>query len=87
VLVTGYGSASDEDEHGPPPSGERSLGSGFIIESDGYIVTQWRGRPCTRGLTPPVVESSQPTALLKSRPYFPARIVGFNKLIDIAISK
>ena len=40
VLVTGYGSPSDEDEKASSALGrERALGSGVIVDPDGYIVT------------------------------------------------
>jgi serine protease Do len=93
VLVTGYGAPSDEDSSGSSAVGrERSLGSGFIIDSDGYIVTNYH---VTRGsdrvrvvLTPVPTEDSQPTALLKSHgKILSARVVGFSKLVDLAVLK
>ena len=40
VLVTGYGSPSDEDEKASSALGrERAVGSGVIVDPDGYIVT------------------------------------------------
>jgi serine protease Do len=94
VLVSGYGSASDEDDKGSTAVGrERSLGSGVIIESDGYIVTNYhvvKGSDRVRVVLTPTIgaEDSQPTALLKSRGrILAARIVGFSKQIDLAVLK
>jgi serine protease Do len=93
VLVTGYGSADEDDEHASHAVGrERSLGSGVIIEADGYIVTNYhvvKGADRVRVvLTPADNQDSQPRALLKSRGrMLPARIVGFSKQIDLAVLK
>jgi serine protease Do len=93
VLVTGYGSADEDDEHASRAVGrERSLGSGVIIEPDGYIVTNYhvvKGADRVRVvLTPADNQDSQPRALLKSRGrVLPARIVGFSKQIDLAVLK
>jgi serine protease Do len=97
VMVTGFGSADDEDSESqnsaPSPLGrERSLGSGVIIDANGYIVTNYhvvRGAERVRVLlTPAATGESGPTALLKSRGrVLPAEIVGFSKLIDLAVLK
>ena len=95
VEVTGYGSAEeeDDDDHGPGPVGrQRSLGSGVIVDPDGYIITNFhvvRGAERVRVvLSPPASAESQAAALIKSRGrVLPARIVGFSKLIDIAVLK
>jgi serine protease Do len=93
VLVTGYGSPDEDDEHASHSVGrERGLGSGIIIEPDGYIVTNYhvvKGADRVRViLTPPYNQDSQPRALLKSRGRtLPARIVGVSKQIDLAVLK
>jgi serine protease Do len=93
VIVTGYGSPSDDDDKASSAVGrERSLGSGVIVDPDGYIVTNYhvvKGADRVRVvLTPQGNPESQPTALLKSHGRnLPARVVGFNKLIDIAVLK
>jgi serine protease Do len=95
VLVTGYGSGDeDEDEKaGPSPFGrERSLGSGVIIDPDGYIVTNFhvvKGADRVRVvLTPPVGAEGEAPAMLKSKGrILNARIVGYSKTIDMAVLK
>ncbi len=96
VLVTGYGSDDeDEDQLGraPSPFGrERSLGSGVIIDPDGYIVTNFhvvKGADRVRVvLTPQVGEESQAGSMLKSKGrILNAQIVGSNKTIDLAVLK
>jgi serine protease Do len=94
VLVSGYGTEDeDEDDKTPSPFGrERSLGSGVIIDPDGYIVTNFhvvKGADRVRViLTPQVGEDSQATAMLKSRGrILSAKIVGYSKTIDLAVLK
>ncbi len=93
VLVAGYGSPDEDDKRGSSAIGrERSLGSGVIVDPDGYIVTNYhvvKGSDRVRVvLTPASAQESQPAALLKSRGrVLTARIVGFSKAIDIAILK
>jgi serine protease Do len=96
VLVTGYGTA-DEDEDdttkGPSPLGrERSLGSGVIIDPDGYIITNFhvvKGADRVRVvLTPQLGEDAQASAMLKSKGrILNARVVGSSKTIDLAVLK
>src|ERR1700720_3230525 len=93
VLVTGYGSPSDEDEKASSAVGrERALGSGVIVDPDGYIVTNFhvvKGADRVRvALTPPVTDESQAEGLLKAHGrILPARVVGVSKLIDLAVLK
>jgi len=92
VLVTGYGIEEEDDKESSPIGRERSLGSGVIIEPDGYIVTNFhvvKGADRVRVvLTPAVGEDSQATAMLKSKGrILNARIVGFSKKIDLAVLK
>jgi serine protease Do len=95
VLVTGFGSADqdDADPSGPSSIGrERSLGSGVIVDSDGYIITNYhvvKGADRVRVvLTPAPAQDSQAISLLKSRGrVLPAHVVGYSKLIDLAVLK
>jgi serine protease Do len=94
VLVTGYGAPEEEeDDRGSSSVGrERSLGSGVIVDPDGYIVTNYHvvkgGERIRVILTPAGNEESQAASLLKSRGrMLPARIVGFSKMIDLAVLK
>ena len=95
VLVTGFGSAEEEDEDSSASSSigrERSLGSGVIVDSDGYIITNYhvvKGADRVRVvLTPAPTQDSQAVSLLKSRGrILPARVVGYSKLIDLAVLK
>jgi serine protease Do len=93
VMVTGYGSPSEEGENASKAVGrERSLGAGIIVESDGYIITNYhvvKGADRVRVLlTPPPKEESQPFALLRSHGrVLPAKVVGFSRQIDLAVLK
>lgn len=93
VLVTGYGSPDEDDPDASSALGrERSLGSGIIVDPDGYIITNYhvvKGADRVRVLlTPPVTQEPQASFLLKSRgKILPAKIVGFSRTIDIAVLK
>jgi serine protease Do len=93
IIVTGYGSADEDDPSASSAVGrERSLGAGIIVESDGYIITNYhvvKGADRVRVvLTPPSSEVSQPFALLRSHGrILPAKVVGFSKQIDLAVLK
>jgi len=93
VLVTGYGAPSDEDENASSAVGrERALGSGVIVDPDGYIVTNFhvvKGADRVRvALTPVLNDESQAEALLKAKKrILPARVVGVSKMIDLAVLK
>lgn len=93
VLVTGYGSPADEDATASKAVGrERALGSGVIVESDGYIITNYhvvKGADRVRVvITPPATEESQVLALVKSHGrILPAKVVGYSKMIDLAVLK
>ncbi|HTZ47449.1 MAG TPA: trypsin-like peptidase domain-containing protein [Verrucomicrobiae bacterium] len=96
VMVTGYGSTDDEedeDSKSPSPFGrERSLGSGVIIDPDGYIITNYhvvKGADRVRVvLTPKLEEQGQAPAMLKSKgQILNAKIVGASKQVDLAVLK
>src|SRR5260370_40661051 len=61
VLVTRYGTREENDRSGAVVSRQRNLGSGVIVDQDGYIMTnaqlaggtqQVQGRPTSQGQTP-----------------------------------
>jgi serine protease Do len=96
VQVTGFGSTdddedSDNDSKSSSIGRQRSLGSGVIVDPEGYIITNYhvvKGAERVRVVLTPQFSGSQPTSSLKSRgKVFPARIVGFSKLIDLAVLK
>lgn len=92
VLVTGFGSDDDNDKSSGAVGRERSLGSGVIIDSSGYIVTNHHvveGAERVRVmLNATVGNESQPFALLKPKGrVLNAQIVGVDKVIDLAVLK
>ena len=93
VLVTGFGTGEEDDDKTSSPIGrERSLGSGVILEPDGYIVTNYhvvKGADRVRVLlTPAVGDDMEATAMLKSKgQILTAQVVGFSKKIDLAVLK
>jgi serine protease Do len=93
VMVTGYGAPEEDDPNATSAIGrERSLGAGIIVETDGYIITNYhvvKGADRVRVvLTPPASEESQPFALLRSHGrILPAKVIGFSKQIDLAVLK
>jgi serine protease Do len=93
VMVTGYGAPDEDDPRASSAVGrERSLGAGIIVESDGYIITNYhvvKGADRVRVLlTPPSAEESQPFALLRAHGrILPAKVIGFSKQVDLAVLK
>jgi serine protease Do len=93
VLVTGFGTGDeDDDTAGASVGRERSLGSGVIIDPDGYIITNFhvvKGADRVRVvLTPSATEDSQAVSMLKSKGrILNARVVGASKTIDLAVLK
>lgn len=94
VIVTGYGSGEDDENSSAAIGRERSLGTGVIVGSDGYIVTNYhvvKGADRVRVILTPsgsADQEAQPFALLKSHGrILPAKVLGFSKEIDIAVLK
>src|SRR5580700_3319835 len=76
VQVTGFGSTDEDDEDNDTDSKssigrQRSLGSGVVVDPDGYIITNYhvvKGAERVRVvITPQQTIASQPTSSLKSR--------------------
>ncbi len=93
VLVSGYGTVDPEShDPGAPISRQRSLGSGVIVDPNGYIVTnyhvvKWAQR-VNVVLTPAVGPKGQAAVALRSRArVLPARIVGYSSATDLAVLK
>ena len=92
VLVTGYGTV---DEHGRTDTAlighQRSLGSGFIVDPEGYIITNAHvveGAVKIRVVLFSSENSVSPHATLRARPTtMDARIIGVHAETDLALLK
>src|SRR6185312_12947185 len=93
IFVTGYGPAANKEDDPTAPIGrESSLGSGVIVEPNGYIITNYhviRGaRRVSVLITRSASRGSQIAEALQPAPQsLPAKIVGANKSADLAVLK
>jgi serine protease Do len=93
ILVTGYGPLEDV-EHGNATAvigRQRAIGSGFVIDPSGYIVTNAhvvKGAQRVQVVLPPANADGSLDAALSTRTILiPARIVGVSSEIDLALIK
>ena len=93
ILVTGYGPL-EEGDRGNTNSiigKQRAIGSGFVIDESGYIVTNAHvvsGAQRVQVVLPnPNVESSLEAALSTRTRIVPAQIVGVSRELDLAVIK
>jgi serine protease Do len=93
ILVTGYGPLEDGDRGnaGVVIGRQRAIGSGFVIDSDGYIITNAhvvRGAQRVQVVLPAANADGSLEAALSSRTNsVPARIIGVTSEIDLALLK
>jgi serine protease Do len=93
ILVTSYG-AREEGGRGETTAvvgRQRSIGSGFVIDPDGYIMTNAHvvnGAQRVQVILPPTnADGSLATALSPKTNILQARIVGFTTELDLALLK
>ncbi|HYL85299.1 MAG TPA: trypsin-like peptidase domain-containing protein [Candidatus Angelobacter sp.] len=93
ILVTGYGPLEEGDRGNTNTiiGRQRAIGSGFVIEESGFIVTNAHvvnGAQRVQVVLPNLgVESSLEAALSTRTRIVPARIVGVSKELDLAVIK
>jgi serine protease Do len=90
IQVSGY--APESKRRGAPIGRESSQGSGVIVDSNGYIITNYHviaGEQRVKVvITPPVKKEPQALAALRlSSHILPATVVGFSKHADLAVLK
>jgi serine protease Do len=93
ILVTGYGPV-ESGEHGSTAmviARQRAIGSGFVIDPSGYIVTNAHvvaGAQRVQVVVPEGSSDGSLAAILATRTNIvPARVVGVDKDIDLALLK
>ena len=93
IMVTGYGARDDtgRSEVSAIVTRQRSMGSGFVIDPDGYIMTNAHvvsGAQRVHVVLPPTnADGSLMSALSPKQTVLPARIVGISSEIDLALLK
>jgi len=93
ILVTGYGPLEEGDRGNTTTiiGRQRAIGSGFVIEENGYIVTNAHvvnGAQRVQVILPnPSAESSLEAALSTRTRIVPARIIGVSRDLDLAVIK
>jgi len=93
IQVTGYGARGEagRGDVSAVLARQRSVGSGFVIDADGYIMTNAHvvsGAQRIEILLPPAnADGSLATALSSRMKVLPARIVGITTEIDLAVLK
>jgi serine protease Do len=92
ILVTGYGPLETSGGNTAAVLGrQRAIGSGFVVDSSGYIVTNAHvvaGAQRVQVVIPEGVSDGSLQAILSSRTNIvPARVVGVAREIDLALLK
>jgi serine protease Do len=93
ILVTGYGPLEDSDrgDAGVVIGRQRAIGSGFVIDPSGYIITNAhvvRGAQRVQVVLPASNADGSLEAALSSRTNIvPARVIGATTEIDLALLK
>ena len=93
IMVTGYGAREDagRGERNTFMTRQRSMGSGFVIDPEGYIMTNAHvvsGAQRVQVVLPPInADGSLMSALSPKMTVMPARIVGVSSEIDLALLK
>lgn len=93
VLVTGFGPLEEGDRGNTNTviGRQRAIGSGFVIDESGYIMTNAHvvnGAQRVQVVLPnPATESSLQAALSTRISIVPARIIGVSKDLDLAVIK
>ena len=92
IMVTGYGTVSDAERGNAVVIGkQKAIGSGFVIDADGYILTNAHvvnGAQRIQVAFPPTgTDGSLATALASRITVLPARIVGVSREVDLALLK
>jgi serine protease Do len=93
ILVTSYGAREESDRGNTSVvvGRQRSVGSGFVIDPDGYIMTNAHvvnsAQRIQVVLPPANADGSLNSALSAKSTILPARIVGFSSEIDLALLK
>lgn len=93
ILVTGYGPLEEGDRGSTSTiiGRQRAIGSGFVVEESGYIVTNAHvvsGAQRVQVVLPNAgVESSLEAALSTRTRVVPAQIVGVSRELDLALIK
>jgi len=93
IMVTGYGTVSEGDRGnaGVVIGKQKAIGSGFVIDASGYILTNAHvvngAQRVQVALPPAEADGSVATALASKIAVLPARIVGVSREIDLALLK
>ena len=94
IEVTGYGVPEHDSDNGGPAmlQRQRSLGSGVIVDPDGYIVTNNHvvgGAIRIRVILAPATAEMAPyhTSLARKQHVYEAKLIGANRYADLAVIK
>jgi serine protease Do len=93
IMVTGYGTVPEGDRGnaGVVIGRQKAIGSGFVIDANGYIVTNAHvvnGAQRVQVALPPIeADGSVASALTSKVTVVPARIIGVSREIDLALLK
>src|SRR5215475_8503655 len=92
IEVTGYGVPEHDSSNSQMLQRQRSLGSGVIVDSDGYIVTNnhvVNGAVRIRVILAPATVEMAPyhTSLARKQRVYEAKLIGTNHYADLAVIK